>query len=264
MSALVGLGGYGSSSEEAEAASQGGGASPPPSPAAEAPAEERRGPSGPSLGPSLPAGDSFEALPEVETLPEAADWEEEEEATTACGCAPAALLRAARLPPPPSARARPELEAKLRRFHGLLAAGHAPLNEQLKARKDYRNPDFLQRAVDHFGVSEYATALPPAVFDPSALASEDFYDALGAFCVCAAALGGPDARGAAAAQRQQAETKEAERRSRANIEFATAHGGVAPGGERWGEREASVAAARAAAVAAQLSASIASRGGERR
>ena len=44
----------------------------------------------------------------------------------------------------------------------------------------YRNPNFLQKIVEHFKIEEYGTKFPADVFDPNALHAEDYYDALGA------------------------------------------------------------------------------------
>jgi hypothetical protein len=67
------------------------------------------------------------------------------------------------------------------------------INAELRKSKGYRNPDFLTKIVEHFGIVEHGSGYPKALFDPEGLCAEDFYDALGACaawlhacCVCAA------------------------------------------------------------------------------
>ena len=220
--ALAGLlSGYGSSGEDEEEAREVGvredGA------AAEGPSAE---------GPAWPAGD-FEPLPEApmdedeeehRVGPGGDSPPEEEEEETLCACAPSALLRSCQLPAAPDGACEPALVAKLARFHSLLHAGRPGVTTQLRQRKDYRNPDFLQRAVDHFGVREYDSAL--VNFDPTALAAEDFADEL------------------AAETRKAAEDKQ--KRARDAVEFVAAASAA----------DGAAARATAAAIAASLSAKL--------
>ena len=215
--ALAGLlSGYGSSGEEEEEA------------AVLAPRDEQGGAAvGPSVGPAWPAGEDFEALPEA---PEEEEEEAEERAAPddgeeepLCACAPAGLQLNVQLPAAPDGACEPALAAKLARFHSLLHAGRPGVNVQLRQRMDQRNPDYLQRAVDTFGVLEYGTAM--SSFDPSALAEEDFSDALAA-----------ETRKAAEEKQRRAQTREA-------VEFVPAADGAA-------------AKAAAAEVAAKLNARL--------
>ena len=59
------------------------------------------------------------------------------------------------------------------------------INAELRKSKGYRNPDFLTKIVEHFGIAEHGSGYPRDVFDPTALAPEDFYDAI---CASAAPL----------------------------------------------------------------------------
>jgi len=102
-------------------------------------------------------------------------------------------------------------QAKLQRYHALLRSGRS-INAELRKSKGYRNPDFLQKIVEFFGIREHGSCYPPALFDPDALLAEDFHDAL------------------TAAQRAQAEAREAERAKRSTVEFTA--GGVQQRGGR--------------------------------
>ena len=99
-------------------------------------------------------------------------------------------------------------QAKLQRYHALLQSGRS-INAELRKSKGYRNPDFLQKIVDFFGIHEHGSCYPREVYDPDALLGEDYYDAL------------------TAAQRTQAEAREAERSRRGVVEFTV--GGMQPG-----------------------------------
>jgi hypothetical protein len=87
----------------------------------------------------------------------------------------------------------PLLQAKLARFHALMLAGRS-INAELRKSKGYRNPDFLQKIVEHFGIVEHGSGYPAAVFDPAGLNAEDFYDALGEPAVRQRARAGVRAR----------------------------------------------------------------------
>ena len=52
------------------------------------------------------------------------------------------------------------------------------INDQISGTKGFRNPDFLQSALEHFKVEERGTMLSPDVFDPSDYPAEDYYDEL--------------------------------------------------------------------------------------
>lgn len=99
-------------------------------------------------------------------------------------------------------------QAKLQRYHALLQSGRS-INAELRKSKGYRNPDFLQKIVEFFGIHEHGSCYPRELYDPDALLAEDYYDAL------------------TAAQRTQAEAREAERARRGVVEFTT--GGMQPG-----------------------------------
>ncbi len=48
-------------------------------------------------------------------------------------------------------------------------------NEELKRMRAYKNPDFLQKMVEHFGIEDIGSCYPKEVFDPTHLPKEDYY-----------------------------------------------------------------------------------------
>jgi hypothetical protein len=49
--------------------------------------------------------------------------------------------------------------------------------EELRRMRAYRNPDFLQKMVEFFGIEDQGTCFPKEIFDPSSLPKEDNYKA---------------------------------------------------------------------------------------
>ncbi|KXZ44393.1 hypothetical protein GPECTOR_68g364 [Gonium pectorale] len=71
-----------------------------------------------------------------------------------------------------------QLQAKFAQYlHNLRTKGIS-LTDSIMNRKDFRNPDFLQKLVEHFHVQEHGSAFPPDVFDPTSLPQEDTIDQL--------------------------------------------------------------------------------------
>ena len=179
---------------------------------------------GVGVGPSLmPQDGGFEALPEPPTdtdddldvspqhqavpVDAGAASRGGEAASTSgeCACAPAAWLADVHLPPAPEGGVRPELLAKLARFHALVASGREGVNASLRRSKAYANPTFVASAAQHMGLDQHCTGFPAgAGVHPGDLHAEDRYDAL------------------QLAQRQQAEQREAERQRRGTVEFVSA------------------------------------------
>ena len=52
------------------------------------------------------------------------------------------------------------------------------INEELRKSRGYRNPDFLQKMVDYFGVDELGTCFSSEIWDPHSLPKEDFKEDL--------------------------------------------------------------------------------------
>ncbi|EFJ46830.1 hypothetical protein VOLCADRAFT_105349 [Volvox carteri f. nagariensis] len=71
-----------------------------------------------------------------------------------------------------------ELQARFSQYLDKLRSKGISLTDSITHRKDFRNPDFLQKLVDHFHVQEHGSAFPPDVFDPDSLPPEDIIDQL--------------------------------------------------------------------------------------
>ncbi|GMH06940.1 hypothetical protein Nepgr_008780 [Nepenthes gracilis] len=81
------------------------------------------------------------------------------------------------LPPPPKAKCSDELQEKINKFLAYKRLGKS-FNAEVRNRKDYRNPDFLQHAVRYQEVDEIGSCFSKDVFDPHGYDSSDFYDAI--------------------------------------------------------------------------------------
>ncbi|KAK9153059.1 hypothetical protein Sjap_000539 [Stephania japonica] len=79
------------------------------------------------------------------------------------------------LPPPPKARCSEELQDKINKFLSFQRAGKS-YNAEVRNRKDYRNPDFLQRAVTYQEIDQIGSCFSKDVFDPRGYDRSDFYD----------------------------------------------------------------------------------------
>ena len=53
------------------------------------------------------------------------------------------------------------------------------ITQEVNAMRPYRNPDFLQKMVDFFGIDHTGTCFAPGIWDPKSLPAEDFYDRCG-------------------------------------------------------------------------------------
>ncbi|KAG2493595.1 hypothetical protein HYH03_008113 [Edaphochlamys debaryana] len=88
-------------------------------------------------------------------------------------------------PADPLSRLPPELrgplptacsEALQRKFDGFLHSLRTKglsLTDQVSHKHAFRNPDFLQKLVDHFHITQHGSAFPPEIFDPTTLPDED-------------------------------------------------------------------------------------------
>lgn len=52
---------------------------------------------------------------------------------------------------------------------------------ELRRRRDYSNPYFLRKMVETYGINELGTCFAKDVWDPAALAKEDYADAYDPF-----------------------------------------------------------------------------------
>ena len=67
-------------------------------------------------------------------------------------------------------QAKVESLMKAKMHSGLLVTA------QLKKMKPYKNPDFLQKMVEFFGIDHIGSCYPKEVFDPHGFPKEDYYD----------------------------------------------------------------------------------------
>ncbi|GAB4831423.1 hypothetical protein Ancab_005434 [Ancistrocladus abbreviatus] len=81
------------------------------------------------------------------------------------------------LPPPLKDKCSNELQEKINKFLAYKRHGKS-FNAEVRNRKDYRNPDFLQHAVRYQEVDEIGSCFSKDVFDPHGYDGSDFYDAL--------------------------------------------------------------------------------------
>ena len=68
------------------------------------------------------------------------------------------------------------LQAKVKEFLASKRDRGVTLAGALAKHRGYRNPDFLQKMVEHFGIKECGTCFAKELFDPDALPKEDYYD----------------------------------------------------------------------------------------
>ena len=67
------------------------------------------------------------------------------------------------------------LQSKVSRFLEAKKAGKS-ISQAYKRHRDYSNPQFLEKMINHFGVDQYGTCFAPEIFDPNALPREDYFD----------------------------------------------------------------------------------------
>ena len=69
------------------------------------------------------------------------------------------------------------VQATVQRLIDVRQTSNRNITNELRQVRDYKNPDFLQKMVKHFGVRDKGSCFPKDVFDPDALPREDFYTA---------------------------------------------------------------------------------------
>jgi uncharacterized protein YozE (UPF0346 family) len=72
-----------------------------------------------------------------------------------------------------------DTQTKITKYLELKAQGRS-INTELRKSKGYRNPDFLQKIVEHFNIDEKRSHFAKDVFDPTAFPPEDYYDKISA------------------------------------------------------------------------------------
>jgi len=86
------------------------------------------------------------------------------------------------LPPEPTKPVADDLQAKVVKFLQLKSEGKS-LNDQIRSNKQTRNPDILDKLVEHFGIKEIDSNYPKDIFDPFAFSPSDFYDHIGSIII---------------------------------------------------------------------------------
>ncbi|KAJ1285493.1 hypothetical protein BS78_03G283300 [Paspalum vaginatum] len=111
------------------------------------------------------------------------------------------------LPLPVTTKCSEALQQKINRFLAYKRAGKS-FNAEVRNRKDYRNPDFLQHAVRYQEIDQIGTCFSKDVFDPYGYDKGDYYEEI------------------EAEMKRELERKEQEKKKSPKVEFITA--GVQP------------------------------------
>jgi HCNGP-like protein len=69
-------------------------------------------------------------------------------------------------------------QQKINRFLAYRRVGRS-FNAEVRNRKDYKNPDFLQHAVRYQDIDQIGTCFSKEVFDPHGFDKSDYYDVIG-------------------------------------------------------------------------------------
>lgn len=70
------------------------------------------------------------------------------------------------------------MQRKIHKFLELKRAGKS-FNEEVRKKKDYRNPDFLLHAVRYQDIDQIGSCFSKDVFDPHGFDKSDYYDEIG-------------------------------------------------------------------------------------
>ncbi|KAF8051929.1 hypothetical protein N665_1642s0004 [Sinapis alba] len=81
------------------------------------------------------------------------------------------------LPRPPKEKCSEELQRKIDKFLSLKKMGKS-FNNEVRNRKEYRNPDFLLHAVSYQDIDQTGSCFSKDVFDPNGYDPSDFCDAI--------------------------------------------------------------------------------------
>ncbi|XP_062222055.1 uncharacterized protein LOC133921267 [Phragmites australis] len=111
------------------------------------------------------------------------------------------------LPPPVANKCSAALQQKINKFLAYKRAGKS-FNAEVRNRKDYKNPDFLQHAVRYQEIDQIGTHFSKDVFDPFGYDKSDYYDEI------------------EADMKRELERKEQEKKKSPKVEFIA--GGVQP------------------------------------
>jgi len=95
----------------------------------------------------------------------------------------------------------PDIQARVARYFALMSGGKN-IND-VRYSKNYKNPDILEKLVEHCGVNEIGSNYPVELFNPNAFEPHDYYESI------------------AAEQRRMEEKRNDDRAGRTNIEFTS-------------------------------------------
>ncbi|XP_059669661.1 uncharacterized protein LOC132314905 isoform X1 [Cornus florida] len=112
------------------------------------------------------------------------------------------------LPSPPKSKCSDELQEKIKKFLAYKRSGKS-FNSEVRNRKEYRNPDFLQHAVMYQDIDQIGSCFSKDVFDPRGYDKSDYYDEI------------------EADMKREMERKEQEKKKSQKVEFIG--GGTQPG-----------------------------------
>ncbi|KAL6845188.1 hypothetical protein ACP4OV_024683 [Aristida adscensionis] len=111
------------------------------------------------------------------------------------------------LPPPVTKKCPAALQQKINKFLAYKRVGKS-FNAEVRNRKDYRNPDFLQHAVRYQDIDQIGTCFSKDVFDPYGYDKSDYYDEI------------------EADMKRELERREQEKKKNPKVEFIA--GGIQP------------------------------------
>lgn len=83
------------------------------------------------------------------------------------------------LPPESTKAVNAELQARVQKFLALKVEEGKSVNEQMRNSRQSKNPDILEKLVEHFGIKEIDSNYPKPLFDPFSFQPSDFYDQIG-------------------------------------------------------------------------------------
>uniref|UniRef100_M8BH88 SAP30-binding protein n=1 Tax=Aegilops tauschii TaxID=37682 RepID=M8BH88_AEGTA len=131
------------------------------------------------------------------------------------------------LPPPVTTKCSTALQQRINKFLGYKRSGKS-FNAEVRNRKDYRNPDFLQHAVRYQEIDQIGTCFSKDVFNPYGYDKSDYYDEIDIPGESAAAQhkSSEEAVMAEADMKRELERKEQEKKRNPRIDFTSS--GVQP------------------------------------
>ncbi|VAH79910.1 unnamed protein product [Triticum turgidum subsp. durum] len=131
------------------------------------------------------------------------------------------------LPLPVSTKCSTALQQRINKFLGYKRSGKS-FNAEVRNRKDYRNPDFLQHAVRYQEIDQIGTCFSKDVFNPYGYDKSDYYDEIDIPAESAAAqhTNSEEAVMMEADMKRELERKEQEKKRNPRIDFTSS--GIQP------------------------------------